>query len=336
MEGENYDTATTGRASSALDRIEALYLKALRAALLIAATALLCTAIVWAGVGLVRIVRSPDSVVEKPSTVASSELISATSQDRRKGASTGAKAVDLRGERAFYDDFVKKYFALYRANYQPSQRAEDKKLTAGEFDDLTINTAGRLEAIQRGDLSFATDRQDLMAFLPVVTETSGAASTVERLAKYRTAKKAPTATNVQRTRTESRRGWDTLSTDCSLWYESPVGCPVTRSVEVPYTERVTVMRYPEGIASPTETLKAYQDKYFELLAERRMNNASTAADERQAIADGNVEGWSGLTQSVMIIGGFLLLMFFFLLVAIERHQRKLVLDRAAVADLRGS
>ncbi|MFL0587740.1 hypothetical protein ACH0BU_14000, partial [Sphingomonas olei] len=62
--------------------------------------------------------------------------------------------------------------------------------------------------------------------------------------------------------------------------------------------------------------------HFQLLAERRERNASEAASQRDEIVRGHAAGWNGLSQSILIAGGFLVLMFFFLLVAIERHQRR--------------
>ena len=315
-------SALVVRSNTVLDRFETFYLKVLRAALLAVATILLVCALCWAAVSLVRVMRSPDSVVEKPSVVAPSELTGAEAQ---KAAGTRARNGEngLRSQRAYYDSFVKRYFALYRTKYQPHLRSDDKRLSVGEFDDLTINTAGRLAAIRNGELNFATDKNDLEAFLPVVTQATATQATTARLAKYRLAVKKPTATQVQRTRTETRRGWDSYSTACSGWYESPIGCAVTRRVEVPYTQNVTVMRYPAGISSPNEIIKGYQDRYFELLAQRRSSNRDAAEFERAQIVEGQNAGWTGLTRSVMIAGGFLILMFFFLLVAIERHQRRL-------------
>lgn len=315
-------SAVLTRSTSTLDRIESLYLRVLRAALLLVATILLVCAAGWAVYSLVRVLRSPESVVEKPSVVSSAEIVEKGAPSKADAARGTSGANDLRGERAYYDAFVKRYYGVYRSRFEPSLRKDDKRLTIGEFDDLTINSAARLGAVRAGDLSFEQDRQDLEAFLPVVTEAAGSSGTAERLARYRTATKRPVATQVQRTRSETRRGWDPFSQNCENWYESPIGCAVTRRVDVPYTETVKVMRYPEGIASPGEVLKGYQDRYFQLLAERRERNGSEAATAREEIVQGQAAGWAGLSQSVLVVGAFLVLMFFFLLVAIERHQRR--------------
>ncbi len=209
------------RTTSALDRIEALYLKVLRAALLIVATVLLICAAGWAAYSLMRVMRSPDSVVEKPSVVSVAEIVASEASTKTDAPRAGANVDVLRRERAYYDAFVKKYFALYREKFQPSLRGDDKKLTIGEFDDLTINSSARLDAVRSGDLSFEQDRKDLDGYLPIVTQAANSKQTVERLSRYRTATKRPVATQVQRTRVETRRGWDTFSDNCENWYLSP-------------------------------------------------------------------------------------------------------------------
>ena len=309
------------RIAGALDRIESIYLKVLRAAVLIVATMLLVWALAWAALSLVRISRSPNSVIVASSAVSSTELLDP--QVARAAAVSTPDTGNTAEQRRFYDEFVKRYHGLYRTRFEPQLRRDDKRLSRGEFDDLTIDTGGRLSAIREGRLDFATDRADLEAFLPVVAAASAAKATADKLAQYRTARKERVVSRVQRTRTETRRGWDSLSTNCAYWYESPIGCAVTRRVEVPYTQRVTSTRYPNGISSPNEVLKSYQDRYFSLLAERRRGNAAMADAEREEITLGRITGWAGLSQSVLVAGAFLALMFFFLLVAIERHQRRL-------------
>ncbi len=309
------------RSSRTLDKIEALYLKVLRAVLLVVATVLLAWALIWAAINLTRVLRSPDSVVEKPSVVASSEILTANVEQKKKSEGSPDDSAS-REQRAYYDGFIKRYYSLYSQKYQPFMRGDDKRLSMGEFDDLTINTEARLSAIRAGELNFETDKNDLEAYLPIVADATSNKATTDKLQKYRNAKKQSVTTQIRRVRYENRRGWDSLSTYCAGWYESPIGCPVNRRVEVPYSERVTQMRYPEGVLSPNALLKSYQDRYFALLAQRRSLNSADAETEREKITAGNITGWAGLSQATMIAGAFLVLMFFFLLVAIERHQRR--------------
>ena len=165
-----------------------------------------------------------------------------------------------------------------------------------------------------------------------VSQSSGAAAakptTIQRLKRYQTARKVPVKKQVERTRSQVVRGWDSNSMACTYWYESPIGCSVTRTVEVPYTETVTNMEYPAGTQSHTQIFRAFQDRFFELLEQRRNANASRAESERQGILTGITEGQLSLMTVLQILGAFLILMFFFLLIAIERHQRRLAQDRA--------
>ena len=309
------------RRATITDRIESIYLSALRVTLLTVATILLVGAVIWAVASVTKIIKSPTSVAEKSSIVTSSEVVNQVSQSSEDKTEKAGEISDLHEKTLYYDNFVKRYFSLFHLKYQPYSRSDDKQLTTGEFDDLTINSSTRLDLIRKGQLDFVSDKKDLETFLPVVSEASSSPVTNDRLKKYLSATKRPVATQVLRFRTESRRGWNAFSQSCASWYESPIGCAVTRRVEVPYNEPVTVMRYPEGLASPSEILKTYQDKYFAMLAERRRVNSEEVTSERQEIITGQAAGWSGLSRSIMVLGGFLLLMFFFLLVAIERHLR---------------
>ena len=83
------------------------------------------------------------------------------------------------------------------------------------------------------------------------------------------------------------------------------------------------MEYPEGTQSHSQIFRAFQDRFFTLLNQRREDNRAKAAQERSDIQLGNVMGALSLWDALKILGGFLLLMFFFLLIAIERHQRRI-------------
>lgn len=312
-----------GRIGHALDRVEIIYLRILRASVLVVATILIIIAIGYAGVNLVKVMRSPASVVEAPVTVEAADLIPA---DGKSVVDTSAKdredQLNLQ-RRTYYDGFVKRYFALYQRSFAPFKRADDKALSLGEFDDLTIDSGGRLDAIRRGDLDFARDKTDLTALLTTMGNAAKDAKTIARLNRYKTATKSRIATHVRRTRTETRRGWDMYATSCTGWYEPPIGCPATRRVEIPYMEKVYEMRFPTDVEAPGKVFKGYQDRFFTLLNERRASSAATAESARNTIIAGQYQGRAGLVTALAIGGGFVILMFFFLLIAIERHQRRL-------------
>lgn len=315
--------------SSILDKAESFYLRVLRAVILIIATCLLVYAGWLAAMSLYKISQSPDSVVEQEAVVAADELTDA----EMPAAQVKAEAAGPRSNAAqatFYASFVDRYYRLYRAKFEPYRQREDKQLTKAEFDGAYLDTADRLKRLQDGSLSFENDKRDLETLLTVMTEAADKPTTIERLNRYKRARKVAVSTKVERTRTVREQGWDAYSTSCAYWYESPVGCSVTRTREIPYTETVTKMQYPEGTQSHIQIFRAFQDRFFNLLEERRTANANEAASKRQSILEGIVEGKLSLFTTLQILGGFLILMFFFLLIAIERHQRKLAQDGTPV------
>lgn len=320
------------RFGSALDRVEHVYLRVLRAAILVIATGLLLYA-GWLGIwSLWKIAQSPSSVVEQPASVAADELTSAEMPETSAVPSGGAGGQGPRidpAQQRYYADFVRRYYGLFRARFEPFRQAEDKQLTRDQFDDAYINSEERLQQAAKGELDFNEDKGDLEALIAAMGEAAGKAQTRERLQKYKAAKKVKVRNEVQRTRTEIRTGWNSGSMECPNWYNPPIGCPETRSVEVPYTETVYTMQFPEGTQSHLQIFRAFQDRFFTLLRERRESNRAEAARKREEISLGNLMGKVTLWSVLKLLGGFLTLMFFFLLIAIERHQRRIARERVA-------
>ena len=310
------------RFATTLDRIERLYLLLLRTAILVIATGVLIWAAWLAVSAMVRIMRSPESVVEQPVSVAASELPSAIAPEAVKAAAKRNDGPSLKAERQFYSRFVDQYHSLYQTRFEPFRRAEDKRLNRDEFDDNFVKSGERLAALARGDGDFAKDRADLEELLQAMTQASTLPETMARLKQYKEAVKKPVRHQVERFRIESRRGWDSLSTNCESWYEAPIGCAVTRQVSVPYTQTVTSMALPDGLLSHTQIFRGMQDRYFTLLTERREREAASVTAKRADIAEGQSIGWGSLHLMLYVLAGFLILMFFFLLIAIERHQRR--------------
>lgn len=311
---------------SILDTVEAVYLKILRAAILIIGTVLLCYAGYVAVDGLYKMSRSPDSVQLAETKVAADEITNAEMPSVRDGSSADNKNQITAVFQEYYDDFVKRYYAVFQNRYEPFRQPDDKVLSQDEFDDAFLNTSSRIESISQGRLDFDADKADLESLLLVMADAGTKPATQERLKKYQGSKKIPVARKVQKTRTTQRRGWNALSTDCPNWFDPPYGCPETRTVQTPYTETVTTMEFPEGTQSHSQIFKAFQDRYLSLLHERRETNATRAERERQGILAGIVDGRQSLVRALQITGGFLVLMFFFLLIAIERHQRAIAHD----------
>jgi hypothetical protein len=315
------------RAAAVLDRVEGVYLKLLRAIILAIATLLIGYAIVLAAISLYRIAQSPESVIEKEAAVTPQDLAAAPAAP--SAAAKGEPAANPAHRRA-YDQLLSRYHQLFRSKFEPFRQKDDKQLSRAEFDDNFVGTAARLKAATSGEINFDGDVADLRSLVEVMVQAATLPATQKKLTQYQAAKKVQICRSVERTRTTTQRGWDRLSTACPNWFYEPIGCSVTREVQTPYTARECTMKFPEGTQSHTQLFRAYQDRFYALLAERRRANASEAQAKRGGIIEGIAQGKLDLWRALLIAGGFLLLMFFFLLIAIERHQR-----RIAVVDAVG-
>jgi hypothetical protein len=321
MEGvSESEMGARGSIAAFLDRIESIYLRILRSVVLVIATLLVVYAAWLVISGLYKTTRSPSSVIEKQSVVAPEELTDAEAPATLRPADK--PTIDPE-RRAYYTGFLSQYFHVFENQFEPYRQPEDKLMTSDEFDDAFIKTNDRLAAVSSGDLLFSQDREDLDALLRTMTKAAVMPNTKHRLEKYRNAKKVTVTKSIQRTRTVPHAGWDSSSESCDDWYRSPIGCAVVRTVEEPYTETVTALEFPPGTQSHTQIFRAFQDRFFKLLNDRRQANRREAETEREAIRNGRTEGGVSLVLAIQVLAGFLLLMFFFLLIALERHQRKI-------------
>jgi hypothetical protein len=322
-DGQSSRAELWNRSGALFDRVEATYLRILRGFILIFATLLILYA-AWLGVSsLYKISRSTNGIVEEVATVQGQDLLPA------EGAEVQQQPRGDQGDRTnpahqrFYQQFLRRYHALFRQRFEPFRQSVDRQLSLDAFDDAYLNTDRRLQEIGRGTLSFESDRNDLELLMVAMTQASQAPETHRRLATYRAARQVRVFREVQRRRAVTRSGWDRYSTACRDWFYPPYGCPVTRTVQQPYTERVSELRFPEGTRSHADIFRAYHERFFELLEQRRMENAGQAQSAREGILMGQIDGRLSLIQAAYIFVGFLAVMFFFLLIAIERHQRRL-------------
>lgn len=302
-----------------LDRAEELYLQILRAAVLVIATLLVLFAIGLAAYSLYRVSQSPDSVETAPVAVTAGEIVSA--QSKVVAAAAGKPAENAEQAKA-YQQFVAKYHQLFQKKFESFRQPEDKTLDRGEFDDNFVGSAARLEAISQGDLNFNNDIADLQKLYTAMAKAADLPEAQKRLKAYKAARKSEVCHNVEKTRTTYQRGWDRFSTACTDWYYDPIGCSVMRPVQSTYTDRQCAMEFPKGTQSHLQLFRAFQERYDELLTQRRDDAEVAAEAERQSIIEGIAEGKSGLGVALAVAGAFILLMFFFLLIAIERHQRR--------------
>lgn len=315
--------ALGARAADLFERMEAVYLRILRGFILVFATLLIIYAAGLAVVSLYKMSRSPASVVEEVATVSGQDLLPAEGAEVPRPNESSARDRTNPEHRRFYQQFVRRYHALFRQRFEPFRQRGDRQLALDAFDDAYVNSEARLQSVTSGHLDYASDRADLELLLRAMNEAAQAPETQRRLQAYRAARQVRVCRDEQRTRTVTRSGWDRYSTACSDWFYPPYGCPVTRAVQRPYTQRVCEMRFPEGTRSHADIFRAYHDRFFALLQQRRQTNSADAAAARLAIELGRIEGAMSLTKAAYIFGGFLLVMFFFLLIAIERHQRRL-------------
>lgn len=310
------------RLGDAFDRAERVYLRVLRAFILIMASLLLVYAAWLVLSGMYKMSKSEDSIQEKIASVSGTELAATEVSEAQGNRGDGSRRNEAE-YRKFYDGFVGRYHSLFQTTFEAYRRPDDKQLSKSEFDDAFVHTSERIAAIKDDELDFAEDKADLGLLLEAMSAAAIEQPTQDRLLRYKNAKMTQVCSYVTKTRTTYRRGWDSYSTSCSNWYETPIGCAVNRSVQTPYKEKVCSMKLPSGVTSYAQIFRGYQERFFEILAERRKANADEASSLRAAIAADNLSGQASLSDAVKLFGGFLAVMFFFLLIAIERHQRNL-------------
>lgn len=312
------------RFGASLERIEAIYLRMLRAVILLMATGLIAIAAWLAISGLYKISRSPDSVETAQASVAANEIIElpSTLEQPASNPSDPKKIVPSASVREAYAKRRNDYFSIYRSQFEAFRQPDDKQLSPGQFDDKYLGTAARAQEVAEGTRGLEADLADLDTLIATMREAANLDETRTRLRNYKAARKVDVRRTVERTRTEYQRGWDSGSTDCAGWYQYPVGCAVMRPVTVPYKETVTAKEFPKGTVSHAALFDAYHTKYLELLDRRRADAEEAAENERSNILSGQIAGGVSLWSALQIFGGFLALMFFFLLIAIERHQRR--------------
>jgi hypothetical protein len=303
-----------------LERVEEVYLAALRAALLLIATILVAAAVALFAVSIYRLSRSPSSVHESPASVTAAEIVGDSASN---GVANQPAEDPQASQRRGYAAFVNRYFNLFRTQFEPFRHTDDRALDRQQFDDSYVGTQERLNATKSGKIDYQTDISDLAQLFNVMRSAAGLEQTRARLSAYKAAQKAQVCRNVDKTRTEVRTGWDRYSTTCSTWYMEPLGCSTIKTVDVPYTARECRMQYPSGVETYGTIFRNYQDEFFRRLGEKKRENAEDAEQKREAISTGNIKGRLGLWTVLEIGGGFLILTFLFLLIAIERHQRKL-------------
>lgn len=309
----------SARAQETLDKLERVYLAAIRAVALVAATLLILYALWLTASGIYKSSKDVGSVSEAPAVVSPEEVAEI---DLRKITKPTAPAnLDpLAAERRYYADFGKRYHALFKAKFEPFKKPEDRPLEQKAFDQRYVLTGERIDAIKEGNVGFEQDKADLESLLTTMAAVSSSQKTVDRLRAYKSAKK----TSVSRTESGTRE-----ERYCSYYGYYTGGCLAYDTRTVPFRRTVQEMKLPAGVVSHADLFGAYQDRYLSKLAEKRDSNAAAAERQREEIIADNLNGQARLWSALSVIGGFVALMFLFLLIALERHQRKIAASVAS-------
>lgn len=312
------------RLANIFEKAEYFYLALIRYTILIFATVMLAYALWLALSGLHAISRDPASIQEAPTHVRAEALtdLNDGTQAPSSARVNTSPSDNRKTEKAYYQDFRKRYFNLYRQKFEAYRHGSDARLSEKEFDSAFLSIDRRLSAVAEGTLSFEQDRDDLEALFSAMKEAATLPVTTKRLAAYRRTQPRRVVTPVQKSR---------LETYCAYYDYYLDSCIVHDQRSVSYTEQQIRMAMPDGIRSPLQLFTAYQENFGRDLTKQRAINQAKAAEKRQAIAAGNLRGQGKLWTAVQICGAFLTLMAFFLLIAIERHQRR---SAAALAHLR--
>jgi hypothetical protein len=306
---------------AAADRLEAVYLAALRIMVLVIATLALLVAI-WMAADGVRSLLTSTEVKAKPVSVSATEVLQAN-RDKQAvvDSASGSEDTVPKSVRDHHTAFMKGPFEAYYRLYVPTaysyKKPEDKVLDRAEFAQLLgydLDTFAWSDdpTVKR----FAEDAAYAEAITLAAKQATADAGYRQLLAGYKAAQKTAQAC---RTEYERRRGWDSNSMVCDGWWQSPIGCPVIRQVPVQRCEPA----YPDNIVSPTKAFAEFDRGYRELWKRRTDEAAaerSSKIEKRYAL---KASGVPKLSKAMILLAGFLGIMFLFLVIAVERHVRRI-------------
>lgn len=315
---ENSAARARARGGEVLNKLERIYLSAIRSIALIVATLLIFYAMWLALSGIYKSSGDVSSVTEVPVTVSPEEVIQIDLEKANRAAAT--KADPLASQKSYYADFATRYHRLFTTKFQTFKKPEDQPLDQKAFDARYLQTANRVERIKDGTLNFPRDRDDLESLLLTMTTASTSGTTVQRLQAYKSAKKIPVTRTVSGKRVETYCSYYGYYVDACLSYDTQT---------VPFTRTIQESKLPAGVISHTDLFGAYQDRYLSMLDQKRRASAAAAQNQRDAIVNDKADGQARLWTASRIVGGFVILMFLFLLIALERHQRKIAASVAA-------
>lgn len=306
---------------SGADRLEVIYLATLRIIVLVFATVALAVAGFIALDGLRSFFTSTKVETDKV-TVAASEVAAEIAQKQKeKDAALKGEAVESdeakKAQARFLNGPFKAYYAVYRASATKYNKSEDPVLTAAQLaDELGYSIEAFSKSEDSTVTAFAANADFGAQITAAAKEASASPAYVQQLVRYRSAEKTAKSCS---TKYVNRRVWDSYSTACDGWWQSPIGCPAIR----PMPTQVCQPAYPDGIKGPSRAFADF-DGGFRVLWLKKADEAAAKASLEQARREA-LKGSSGskLMQAVYVFGGFLTVMFLFLVIAVERHLRRL-------------
>ncbi|MFM5884653.1 MAG: hypothetical protein ACKOQ3_04875 [Novosphingobium sp.] len=320
------------------DKAEICYLAALRLFALGLATIAVVTAIALVAWGAFNQISFSDPK-PAPAKIEASDVAPPTktvqSDDLAQPKATdGRLDVELRA----------KTIKVYRSVFQPFERAGTKVDENAVI--VQIWSDERRKAFAALPASALNGRDD-KAMSGTTAVQLDALATVEAAAKnadfarvlraYKEARQTRVCRDQLKFRDSFYSGWDSTATTCPNWYENPMGCAVTRTEKVPYSEQVCEMKFPDSLESPLSNFEQALDRYA-LQASQAVERARIDAEVAQArINARKMSGRSDIESGIKLIGGFLLIMMLYLVVVMERHHRYLrtIAERLSLTAQKG-
>ncbi|MBP8246434.1 MAG: hypothetical protein KAX56_06175 [Phenylobacterium sp.] len=302
-------------------RVEVAYLGALRFVMLIIATIVVLTALFFLFDGARKLATST-TVVEAPIGVAPSEVISAVATEKQttttaQGDTSQVDSAASRTFMAFMNGNFTPYYNSYVALAKRYNKPEDRLLTRNE---LATGLGYTVDAYSDGtEASVRRFVQDA-AYAKQLNATAAALITDTRVAgqlrKYQAAQKTAQSCS---TIYQPRRVWDSSSTGCEGWWQSPVGCSVIRRMPV----QQCVPAYPDGITSPAQAFLQMDTGFRQIWANKSDMSAAEANAKREKLVATKLSGGPTVIRAAYVFGAFLVIMFMFLIIAVERHLRQI-------------
>jgi len=303
------------------DKLETVYLAVLRIIVLVFATLALIVATFVAFDGIRSLLTSTKVEAEQVA-VAPGEIATelAQKQKEKDAAVSGVEAIPdsaKKAQAAFLSGPFTAYYGVYRATAQRYNKPEDTILSKADLAKELGYTVEVFAAGEDGTVqAFANNPSFATQIVSAAKDVSARPSYVQQLVKYKGAQKTARTCS---TRYVNRRGWNTNSTSCDGWWQSPIGCPVMVPVPVEDCQAA----YPDGIKGPKQAFAEFDASFRALWVQKTEEVEAKAAGERaerEALKD---TGVPKLMRAIYVFGGFLAVMFLFLVIAVERHLRRI-------------